>query len=280
VDYIELIKKYITMQGYTNDYIDKLKRYIAHCNTNNIDILNMDFSKFSDYILLLKNNKLNNGTINNHIKAVRFLYSYLVISNMVDSKVLAEITKIKLLPVERRIKDYITKKELDELIRIAVGYKTSFSPYKTQALLYFMFYTGMRRNELINLMRKDINLEDNSAIVRIPTKNRQERIIFYPKRVSMLLKDYFDTEQEEKNAFNISRGILDNLIRFLKNFAPNGKNVTPHTFRHSFANMLAEKGIDIRIAQKLLGHKSIQSTMIYYDPDIKTIQKLYKKYIK
>jgi len=140
VDYIELIKKYITMQGYTNDYIDKLKRYIAHCNTNNIDILNMDFSKFSDYILLLKNNKLNNGTINNHIKAVRFLYSYLVISNMVDSKVLAEITKIKLLPVERRIKDYITKKELDELIRIAVGYKTSFSPYKTQALIFYVLY--------------------------------------------------------------------------------------------------------------------------------------------
>ena len=143
---------------------------------------------------------------------------------------------------------------------------------------------------MVKLKRKDIDLDNRSVIVRIPTKNRIERTVFFPRSIMAtkryhainmtdLLRDYFSYEQEDINAFNMSHPQLKRLIKALKPFAPK-KNLTVHTFRHSFARMLAREGIDSRVAQKLLGHKDIQSTMIYYDPDIDIIQELYEKKVK
>ncbi len=277
---LTLLKNYISMKGLTERYIPYIKFYINYLNTNNILSTAITVGDLSLFIKHLRDRNLADKSINCYIKAIRFYYKYLIDNNLCDESIFNVLGKVKFLKEENTIKSYLTKKELDEIVTNALRYDFSFGPHKIKALLYFLFYTGIRRNELINLMRKDVNLTDRTAIVRNPTKNRNERIVFYPLKVMRMLKEYFETEKEEINCFNLSRSRMDYFMKFLKNFNPPGKSIYPHLFRHSFANMLASEGIDIRIAQKLLGHKSIMSTMIYYDPDIKIIEKLYKKSIR
>ena len=134
----------------------------------------------------------------------------------------------------------------------------------------------------LGLMVDYISLKERTVLVELPTKNRSERVVFFPKYLVPSLQEYFLLEEEKKNAFNMSRMKFDYLIKQLRDFVPREKKkgFSLHSLRHSMGNMLAEQGVDVRIAQKLLGHKDIQSTLIYYDPDINTIKKIYNERVK
>ena len=66
-----------------------------------------------------------------------------------------------------------------------------------------------------------------------------------------------------KRRHHISPSTVQKVVRDASKSAQIGKHVTPHTFRHSFATHLLEAGYDIRTVQELLGHKNVQTTMIY-----------------
>ena len=289
-------KNHLQAKGFDSNYFYRIKPFLTFCEENKIDYYNIKLSELNQFLLYLRTKKLQNGTINNFINALRNFYKFLSDNKFVGQKVINIIYKIKLVKYERKIKDYITEEELSDLIEMGISFCNNIQPIKIQAILYFLFYTGLRKNEILNLKRKDIDLKEKTVIVRIPTKNKVERIVFFPEKVNnpkvnnpkkdnkiipitTILYSYFESEPEEKNAFNITSGKLSYLIHNLKAFVPN-KNLTIHTFRHSFARMLASKQIDSRIAQKLLGHKNIESTMIYYDPDIDVIKKIYNEKIR
>ena len=163
------------------------------------------------------------------------------------------------------------------MIADGMTYIKGCDPIKIKAVLYFMFYTGLRAGEITRLKRRDINLKELRAIVRNPNKNNEERYTFFPQKIGVMLQEYFDIESEEYNAFNMTHRKLSYLLARLKMFLSEKKNLSPHILRHSFANLLAENEIGIRVAQKLLGHKSLNSTLIYYDPDLKIVEKIYRK---
>jgi len=278
--FLNEFKNYITAQGFDNTYSGNIKKFLKFCEDNNINLLELTYNDFSKYIIWVREKKFSNGYINNLLKAVRSFYTFLTDSGQVDSSKLETIKKFHLFKEERKIKESLTKKELEDLIGTAITILKKPRPTKLKALLYFLFYTGVRRNELFNLKRKEINLIEGKAIIRVPTKNKQERVVFFPPKVCKQLERYFRIEAEIDNAFNMNKNKITHLINKLNMFVPRGRHVTAHIFRHSFANMLASNDINIRVAQKLLGHKSMQSTLIYYDPDIKIVEKIYREKIK
>ena len=137
----------------------------------------------------------------------------------------------------------------------------------------------MLSGELINLKRVDINTEKHVATIRVPNKGKHERVVFFPKLVSDLLIKYYSIEEEKENAFNLTYSKLNTMLGKVGSFLKT-KKITAHSWRHSFANMLAENEISVRVAQKLMGHKNMGSTLIYYDPDIRIMEKLYRKRIE
>lgn len=277
---LEEFKIHLTANGYIEDYSYKIKYYFTYCEINSIDIYNINLLILNQYFLSLRQKSFSSGYINNFIKALRFFYKYLRDTNKITENIYQETYKIKISRVETKVKDFLTKEDLEELISTAITYCTFMNLDKLKTVLYFLFYTGLRRNEFINLKRENIKLEERALIVRIPTKNRSERTVFFPMKVKKLLINYFQLESETINAFNMQKGDLARLTGFLKTCMSNKRNVTVHMFRHSFANMLARSGVDSKIAQKLLGHKSILSTLIYYNPDIKIVKQIYNEKIR
>lgn len=282
--YIQFLK-WLKVKDYSLIYNPLINKFLDYCLNNNINLFNININNhlaiINNYLLILKNKNYTNGTINNYIKAIKLFYKFCVEYNYLPEDFIDRVvSKLKLLKTERKIKDFFTKQELAYIVRMGQTFYTCMPPLRLKAVLYFLFYTGLRKSELVNLKRQDIDLEENTVIVRAPTKNKEERVVFFPDSIKELLKKYFDSEPERINAFNVTGPMLMHMTNALKRFAPSGKNFTLHSLRHSFANMLAKNMVDIRVAQKLLGHKQIENTMIYYDPDVEIIKEIYRKKIK
>ena len=276
-DLLLKFKQFLIVKGYGTDYYERIKPFIKYVDVNKVDLLKFQYDDYMKYLLEVQGKGYSKGYINNLIKAVRKFFDFLVESNTGVSPNLREdvLMKFRLYTVDKVIKNSLTRDELDRMI--AMGETVSKNMYsKIRVVFYFLYYTGLRKNEFLNLRRGDINIDENFAIIRIPTKNRMERKVYFPKFVAKMLTYYFQIEQEEQNAFNICSNTLEYWIHQTGELADIGKKITIHSFRHSFAQMLARKGVDIRVAQKLMGHRNLESTMIYYDPTERTVQEIYK----
>lgn len=171
-------------------------------------------------------------------------------------------------------------KHIEEILKAAHSskYKTyvSKAQYRSAvrdtAVLELLFATGIRVSELCNLTPYDVNLEE--GFIRIMGKGSKERIIQITNReVKKALKEYakeFRSQIDTIEFFFINRlgnKLSDQSVRFMikkyVNILSLKINITPHMFRHSFATLLLEAGVDIRYIQMILGHSSILTTQIY-----------------
>lgn len=270
---------YLKVNGLSRLYLHCIRIYLQYLEKKQLDVLAINYDIINRFILDQKDRKISKGHLNNILKAMRRFYKFLQISQSADVQLLETVRKFPLFREDRKIRTYISQDEFFELIANAVTFCRGFEYHKLKAMLYFLFYSGLRVSEILNLKRSDIDLVQYRATVRAPTKNKQERVAFFTKKVADLLRDYFIVEPENINAFNITYRQIRYLIDKLNQLPTATKKLTCHTFRHGFANLLAEKEISVRVAQKLLGHKSMQSTLIYYDPDLRIVEKIYKNNI-
>ena len=147
---------------------------------------------------------------------------------------------------------------------------------RDQAILYLLYYSGMRAQELVGLDVQSISLKDR--LVRVLGKGNKERIIPFTEECKNVIKQYIDGERKEllKKSKDISPALFLNAqgerltTRGLEYILDSIEEKTglfvglhPHILRHSFATHLLENGADLRVIQELLGHESINATQVY-----------------
>lgn len=141
-------------------------------------------------------------------------------------------------------------------------------------VLELLFTTGLRVSELCSLSCDNFDLRENSIRLLIKGKGKKERIIqLVTPELIKLLHVYCDKYAEEIKTkkfilYNRDKRPLSpqSVRRIIKKYLRIGKittHITPHMFRHTFATLLLEAGVDIRYIQSLLGHSSIATTQIY-----------------
>ena len=139
---------------------------------------------------------------------------------------------------------------------------------KHKCILYLLYSTGVRCEELINLRVEDIKLDNNIILIN-KGKGEKSRIVSLSEKVKKLILVYLQKEKPYIYLFEGQRGgrySASSVQRVVKNAvlkAGIDKRVTPHMLRHSFATHLHDTGMDIRNIQKLLGHSSTKTTEIY-----------------
>jgi integrase/recombinase XerD len=146
---------------------------------------------------------------------------------------------------------------------------------RNKAMLETLYGSGLRVSELIQLRLSQMMFEQ--GFIRVIGKGNKERIVPMggesKKQIKLYLDHYRNKLDIHKDAEDIlflnrrgkglSRVMVFNIIKDLCNKAGINKNVSPHTFRHSFATHLVEGGADLRAVQEMLGHESIITTEIY-----------------
>ena len=185
---------------------------------------------------------LSEKTLNTYVKAIN---SYLNFANI-------NIRKPKYFKEIKKIPGFITLDILENKIMPDIEYLFEKNHLKIKTLLYFMFFTGLRKEELHNLKRENFDLKNKQIKVYIP-KTKEERLIPLNDRVKNLLYTYFQTEIEKNNAFNLGEGSLDYIMKKISNNYPDLK-IHNHCFRHGFNVHLKKCGVDLSDRQYLLGH--------------------------
>lgn len=137
-----------------------------------------------------------------------------------------------------------------------------------KTMIAMLFGSGLRVNELVNLKVQDLDFNNNTVIIR-QSKGNKDRITTLSDKLIPTLKEMMQNKKANdylfqtisKKKYNI-RTIQTIFTRALKKSGIQ-KKATCHTLRHSFATVLLQTGTDIRTICKLLGHKSVKTTMIY-----------------
>jgi integrase/recombinase XerC len=195
---------------------------------------------------------------------------------------------IKSLRTEKRLPSFLFEDEMSKLLEMPLqGERDGFRRLRDRTVLEFLYSTGCRIGELVALDVTDLNLKDSTATVM--GKGSKERTVFIGGAALAALREYLSYRKlralqdadSQKALFLNARGarLTDRGVRFILSSylqsARLGKKVTPHTFRHSFATHLIDRGADIRAVQELLGHSSLSTTQVYTHVGLERLKKVY-----
>jgi len=263
-------------------YSEDLKKLLNFLHVNNYRLAGLDSEKIISFILFLKKQGLSSSTIVRTLSSVRNFYKFLAGQGIMKTDSLPLIESPK---VHRTLPEVLNKDEVNLLIKNITGTRDNI---RNLAMIELIYGAGLRVSEASGIRIADINFEKNS--IRITGKGSRERIVFMNRNSLAATQRYLEARNKMKKAAaspylfvnnrggKISRQSIWKLIKKLNALSSTGKNVYPHTLRHSFATHLLEGGLDLRIVQELLGHKTLATTEIYTHIDKKHIKSLYKKF--
>lgn len=220
------------------------------------DPLDIDEEDIKNYLLyLIKDRNVAISTQNQAINAIKFYYE-------------------KVEKLERQTY-YIERPMKPVKLPNTLSYEEVQSIFKTitnkkhLAMLTTIYSAGLRRSELLNLKTSDI-ISDKSKILIRGGKGRKDRLTLLSPKVLTLLRDYYKEYRPKVWLFEgaevgsqYSPTSLQLVLKRAAKSAGISRRVTLHMLRHSFATHMMERGIDIRIIQRLLGHSSLKTTEIY-----------------
>lgn len=204
------------------------------------------------------------------ISGIKAFFKYLLLEEVIsnDPTELLESPKLS-----RKLPTVLSIEEINSMI--AEIDLSKEEGQRNKAMLETLYGSGLRVSELIGLKLSHLMFEQ--GFVRVIGKGNKERIVPIggeaKKQIDLYLKHYRNKMNVTKSAEDIlflnrrgnqlSRVSVFNIIKDLCKKAGIEKNVSPHTFRHSFATHLVEGGADLRAVQEMLGHESIITTEIY-----------------
>ncbi|MBX2829230.1 MAG: site-specific integrase [Flavobacteriaceae bacterium] len=139
---------------------------------------------------------------------------------------------------------------------------------KHKSMIALTYSAGLRVGELIDM--KIVDIDSSRMVIHLKSgKGKKDRIVPLSEKALHILRAYYKEFSPKQYLFEGQKGgkysasSFNKLLKAAAKRANINKQITAHTLRHSFATHLLERGTDIRVIQKLLGHNSIKTTMVY-----------------
>ena len=275
-----------TMEAYSID----LNQFEQFKDYKNLVISEFDKHKLKEYIQSLYELDFKAKTIKRKIAVLKAFFTYLEFDEIIlvspFRKMRISIKEPTTLPKTMELKEIVKILKFLYKIKESFNDKNLYS-YKVIVrdivIIEILFSTGMRVSELCNIKLNNINLQ--AGIIKIKGKGDKERIIqICDNEAKKVLKEYFELFSEQikrTKCFLINRldkQISEQSVRLVikkyQKISGLEKHITPHMFRHSFATLLLEEGVDVRYIQNMLGHSSIATTQIYTQVNMKQQKKI------
>jgi len=204
------------------------------------------------------------------ISGIRSFYSYLLLEDRLNSDPTEYIDKPR---VNQKLPIIVSVEEIDNLLAQIDLSKPE--GYRNKAIIETLYSCGLRVSELISIKMNDLYFEEN--FIKIKGKGKKERLAPIGKSGQIAINEYInygrkkldiDSQSAEylflsRKGKKLTRVTIFTLVKEIAESSGLNKNISPHTFRHSFATHLVEGGADIRLVQMMLGHESITTTEIY-----------------
>ncbi len=254
-----------TFDAYMTD-LQKLLHFLEGENIEIPDVTPNDLQRFAAGLHDIGIHPRSQARI---LSGIKSFFHFLVIADYreADPSELLEGPKIGF-----KIPEVLTVEEIDRIISTVDMEKKEGQ--RNRAILETLYSCGLRVSELCNLKISDLYFEE--GFIKVEGKGSKQRLVpispraikeikywFADRNLGKIKKGYEDYVFLARWGNNISRIMVFHMIKELAEKAGITKNISPHTFRHSFATHLLEGGANLRAIQCMLGHESIATTEIY-----------------
>ncbi|MBL7155421.1 MAG: tyrosine-type recombinase/integrase [Candidatus Portnoybacteria bacterium] len=275
------------------NYSRFLKKFIDWLKENNLEDLKphqlspAHIWNYRVYLSRQSKKPLKKSTQNYYLIALRSLLNYFTNRDILSLP--AEKIKLAKDKGERQVR-FLNLEQLEKLFSAPDISKVQ--ELRDRAILESLFSTGMRIAELVSLNRDQIKIKSGieELELSIVGKGGRIRTVYFSERALSWLRKYLKTRRDNENALFINyrskKGASKRLTpryieKSLKKYVVISGlplTTTPHVMRHSFSTDLLSQGVDLRILQEFLGHKSILATQIYAHVTSKKLREIHQKF--
>lgn len=263
-----------TIEAYERDIVTFL-RYLDEAH---LDYRIVATEHLSDFMVELSDLGLQARSQARVVSGIKSFYRFLLYEESIetDPTDLLDVPQIGF-----HLPEVLTTEEIDNIVQIIDLSKPEGQRNRT--IIEMLYGSGLRVSELVNLRISDIYFEQK--YMKVEGKGSKQRLVpisdealkqikywFLDRNLLSIKPGHEDFLFLNRRGSRLTRVMIFTIVKHLAREAGIKKNISPHTFRHSFATHLLENGANLRAIQQLLGHESIMTTEIYTHIDIKMLR--------
>ena len=257
-----------SIEAYTRD-IDKLVRFME-LQYDSLPPSRVELHHLTSFLAWVNELGLSARSQARIISGIKSFYKFLLLEDIIETD---PTTLLETPRTGRKLPEVLNHEEV-ELILAEIDL-SSPAGRRNKAILEVLYGCGLRVSELTELRLSHVYFDQE--FIRVTGKGNKERLVpigrialkeirnYLPDRNSLpgIERDHEDILFLNRRGRRLSRVMIFTIIKDLAAAAGIKKNISPHTFRHSFATELIDRGADLRAVQEMLGHESILTTEIY-----------------
>ena len=272
-----------TIEAYVSD-LQKLQDF-AEQNLINITPITISYEHLQEFLYQVSKINYSERTQARWISSIKGFFSFLLEDELREDNpsALLETPKLGLY-----LPDTLSLEEIEKLIS-ATEENTDLAK-RNRCMIEVLYGCGLRVSELTELQISNINFKEN--YLKIQGKGDKVRFVPLADYTADFIKNYINNIRSKQKinpkhsdilflnsrGAQISRQMVFLIIKEIVRKAGIQKNISPHTFRHSFATHLLQNGADLRFIQEMLGHSSITTTEIYTHLNTEELHETILKY--
>ena len=269
-----------TVNAYKTD-LTQFKAFLARVYEVD-DLKSVSFPMLRSFVVDLMEQGLEAKSVNRKLSAVKSFFKYLRKIGVLNANPAAKIQAIK---TPKRLVATVAEDDLNKLLDQDDYFQNDLNGWRSKAIIELLYATGMRRSELINLKREDVDF--GHSTVKVIGKRNKARLIPFPKEVEQTLSRYTQLQSRHQDSpqlfFLTNKGkklypkLVYNTVKHYLGFVTTVEQKSPHILRHSYATHLLNKGADVNDIKELLGHANLGATQVYTHNSIEKLKSEYNQ---
>ncbi len=268
-----------TLRAYHND-LEQFDSFLKDEKCKNLKRINHLLLR--KFLAILRSRNYSRTTIVRKLASLRSFFKFL------NQEGILELNPFEILRTPKQTKKlphFLSINDVDTLLKTPD--ESDIFGLRDRAILETLYSTGIRVSELVGLNEEDVDLY--GGMIKVQGKGKKERLVPIGSYAIKAIKEYNNSKKKKNSSQRntplflnkygarlSSRSVARSLDKYLK---MTGINLTtsPHTFRHSFATHMLDKGANLRSVQELLGHSNLSTTQIYTHVTTERLKQVYDK---
>lgn len=267
-----------TVTAYRND----LSRFAEYCESMGRSPEDADREILRGFLSGLSRQGLEPTSINRTSSALRGFFNFLI---RMKHREASPMVGLKAMKTHKLLPTFLSEAEVEDILDKP---NDRFTGIRDKLVLEFLYSTGCRVAELAGMNLSDLSIAEKR--VRVRGKGGRERLVFLGTKAVEAYKTWLPVRENRLDHDNADaskalvlnshgrriteRGIFYIIQRYT-DVSGAGRRIGPHTFRHSFATHVLNRGADLRVVQELLGHANLRTTQIYTHTGIERLSAVY-----
>ncbi len=260
-----------TLRDYKKD-IEQLLEYLSGEGISELD--NTKELNLRGFLMHMRASNVSKRSLNRKISSLKGFYRFLHLKEYVKKNIALNLENAE---HKKELPSILYREEIEKIREVIKG--RGLNELRDRLIIEMLYSSGIRAGELLNLSEGLIDLEERE--IKVVTKNKGQRIVFFNNITKHYLHEYINTKKEKfgedyrkdilfvNNSQNrLSDRSLRRIINRIVKRTDIKKEVSPHTFRHSFGAYMIKHGMNLHYLQELMGHTSMESTKMYLEYDI------------